>query len=147
MKLLAGLAAVIMMGPVAASPNCDDALGGGLCPDAFSLSEMGDCLVAKKNSVDENCALYIDINSHCASALARCGDGIQWSPDSILCVTTWTKSSELAADCADAVAKIPSETAPDKDAKIDEEDETPEQKKKREKRKADRKRAANDVGE
>ena len=31
-----------------AGPSCDDALGAGLCPDAFSLEETGACLVAKK---------------------------------------------------------------------------------------------------
>ena len=31
-----------------AGPNCDDALGASLCPDAFSLPETGACLVEKK---------------------------------------------------------------------------------------------------
>lgn len=87
-------------------PNCDDALGAGLCPDAFSLEEIGECLKANRAKLDDGCKIYTEVNEVCASALARCGDGIAWSPDALLCVTTWTKAIDLSSDCSDAVAKI-----------------------------------------
>jgi hypothetical protein len=89
--------------------------------------------------VDANCQLFIEINEACGSAMTRCGEGIQWGSDAVLCARDWTKPDDLTADCADALAKIPS----DKPVEVEEESE--ETKAKKAKRKAARKRAANDV--
>lgn len=128
---------------VSAGPSCDDALGGGLCPDAFSLSEMGDCLIAKKSEVDAGCKTFIEIHEKCEAALSRCGPDIPWSPDAIPCVTTWTKLTDLTADCADVVASIAESSGSSSSSEPKELSEGA--KKKQEKRKADRKRAVNDV--
>ena len=104
---------------------------------------MGECLIAKRAEVDENCQVYVDINQACGSAMERCGDGIQWGSDAILCVTQWTRKDDLSADCADALLKLP-EDKPAAEPEVSEE-ESEASKKKREKRKAARKRAANDV--
>lgn len=65
MKLLLLALAVPIV--VAGGPSCDNALGEGLCPDAFTLEETGTCLIAKKAEVDADCALFIEINEACAS--------------------------------------------------------------------------------
>ena len=134
---------VLSLQMVAGGPNCDDALGAGLCPDAFSLDETGACLVANKGTVDEACALFIEINEACEGHLVRCGDGIQWGSDAVLCATQWTRQADLTADCADVLAKLPQEGGGG--ATAVEEEESEETKAKKAKRKAARKRAANDV--
>lgn len=138
--------AMLLLSPllamVSAGPNCDDALGSGLCPDAFSLEETGECLVANRDTVDDDCKLFIEINEHCGSHLTRCGAGIRWGSDAVLCVTQWTKPADHTADCADVVAKIPEAGQA---AAPEEKEESKEAKLKREKRKAARKNAANNV--
>jgi hypothetical protein len=89
--------------------------------------------------VDANCQLFIEINEACVGAMTRCGEGIQWGSDALLCARDWTKPADLVADCAVALAKIPSEKSKE------EEEESEETKAKKAKRKAARKRAANDV--
>lgn len=89
--------------------------------------------------MDANCQLFIEINEACVGAMTRCGEGIQWGSDALLCARDWTKPADLVADCAVALAKIPSEKPKE------EEEESEETKAKKAKRKAARKRAANDV--
>lgn len=125
---------------VAAAPSCDNALGDGLCPDAFSLGEMGACLQEKKSRVDEDCLLFIDINEKCASEIERCGADVAWGSDAVLCATAWTKAADLSADCAEAVKKTKS-NEPEEVVQ----EETQASKDKKAKRKAARKAAANDV--
>ena len=74
------------------------------------------------------------------SALGRCGDGIAWGSDAMLCVTQWTRADDHTADCADALAKV---EVPEEIKVVEEESEAT--KAKKAKRKAARKRATNDV--
>jgi hypothetical protein len=125
-----------------AAPSCDTALGDGLCPDAFSLQEMGECLVEKKDSVDDDCKTFIAVNEKCSSELQRCGSDIAWGADSVLCVTAWTTKADLSAECAAVVDDILA-AAPPAQAETSEESEA--SKKKKAARKAARKAAAQNV--
>jgi hypothetical protein len=137
---------VLLLAPLlavgSAGPSCDGALSDGLCPDAFSLEETGECLLAKRDQVDDDCKLFIEVNEKCGSHLARCGAGMTWGGDSILCVRDWTKAADLTPDCAAVMAKVGGGAAAEPEEPKEESEEA---KKKRAKRKAARKNAAGDV--
>lgn len=66
-KIMAGrcvktlLLSTALLNCVSGGPNCDSAIEANLCPDAFSLEELGTCLTAKKSELDENCALFVEV--------------------------------------------------------------------------------------
>jgi hypothetical protein len=55
------LISAALLHSASSSPNCDTAIEGGLCPDAFSLDELGACLSSKKAELDDNCALFVEV--------------------------------------------------------------------------------------
>ena len=102
----------------------DDAIGGGLCPDAFSLEEMGACLVEKKAEVDAECAKWVDMNVICSKELARCG-GVAWGSDAVPCVTEWTKDGDMSADCSESqlvMDKMGAKSEPEPERELSEEE-------------------------
>ena len=120
--------------------SCSEALGAGLCPDAFSLAEMGTCLEEKKSEVDDGCRLFIEVNQKCSNEIERCGSEVAWGSDAVLCASAWTNPADLTAECSEVVANIKKQAAPTKAP-----EESDEAKAKKAKRKAARRAAVNDV--
>jgi hypothetical protein len=58
------LISAALLHSASSSPNCDTAIEGGLCPDAFSLDELGACLSSKKAELDDNCALFVEVEKY-----------------------------------------------------------------------------------
>jgi len=117
----------------AAAIPCDDVYGSH-CPEASSWA-VQDCIKEKVDPslLDQSCIDYMRVHDACRNDINKLCSGMAYTADLLPCLTEWTTPDKLDADC---VASFPKKK--EKKTKTL----TDEQKKKADKRRKTRNKAA-----
>lgn len=108
---------------------CDDEYGQH-CPEASGF-DVGDCL--KKYDLAEKCKAYIEIHEACKDDIITHCTGKEYTGDLLVCLTEWTSQDKISDVCKE---KLPKKESKEK------RELTSEEKKKAEKRRSIRNKAA-----
>jgi len=127
-KMLApciAVAAAFFVAPTSAIHACDSEQGS-LCPEAAG-SELGACFKefmkkepGRASEISQSCLDFVAINDACSSEIEKHCSGNAYTDDTILCLSEWTRSDDLSAECA---AKLPKKAAKEENAQVDKEKE------------------------